>query len=50
MKKKTTDYILGFITGVSMMFALWSCTNPLQATINEIGSTQWNPIYVKVVD
>ena len=31
MKNKTTDYILGMITGIAIMIAAWSCTNPLQA-------------------
>ena len=50
MKNKTLDYIFGLITGIALMIALYSCTNPLQATNSEIGSTQWNPMYVKIVD
>ena len=50
VKKKTTEYILGFITGVSIMFAILSCTNPLQATNTELGSSEWNPLYVKIVE
>jgi len=32
--KKRIDYILGMITGVSLMIAAWTCTskNPLNAT------------------
>ena len=50
MKKKTLDYIFGFVTGIAIMIALYSCTNPLQASNTELGSTQWNPLYVKVVN
>jgi len=50
MKKKTTEYILGIITGISIMFAIWSCTNPLQANYNDLGASPYNPLYVKIVD
>ena len=47
------DYILGFITAVAVMVALWSMTSPLQAdgqyTSGPKG-TRWDPIYVKVAD
>ena len=49
MKNKTTDYILGFITAVAIMIAIWSCTNPLQADGFEPG-TILNPLYVKIVE
>ena len=49
------DYILGFITAVAVMIALWSMSSPLQADAIYSGSggpsgTRWDPIYVKVVD
>ena len=53
MKNKTTDYILGMITGVAIMIALWSCTSPLQADgeyISTRGDSIYNPLYVKVVE
>ena len=54
MKNKTTDYILGMITGVAIMIALWSCSSPLNADQSSISSTrgdyEWNPLYVKVVE
>ena len=53
MKNKTTDYILGMITGVAIMIALWSCTSPLQADgeyISTRGYSIYNPLYVKVVE
>lgn len=50
MKNKTTEYILGMITGISIMIAIWSMTDPLQANYNAIGTTKYNPLYVKIVD
>ena len=50
MKNKTTDYILGLITGIAIMFGVWACTNPLTAHNSPPGSTEWNPMYVKIVD
>ena len=54
MKNKTTDYILGMITGISIMIALWSCSSPLNADESSMsltrGDHEWNPLYVKVVN
>tara|TARA_R100000781_G_scaffold364_1_gene561 strand:+ start:4100 stop:4264 length:165 start_codon:yes stop_codon:yes gene_type:complete len=54
MKNKTTDYILGMITGIAIMIALWGCSSPLNANDDSIlltrGDHEWNPIYVKVVE
>ena len=40
IKKKSIDYILGMITGASLMLAFWGCTNtPLGAsgsTVQEV--------------
>ena len=47
--KKSIDYILGFITAVAIMIAVWSCTSPLQADGFEPG-TILNPLYVKIVE
>ena len=51
-KNKTTDYILGFITGGAISLAVYSCTSPLNANDDYLtrGETEWNPLYVKVVD
>ena len=54
-KTKSIDYILGFVTGISIMVAVWSCTSPLNADSTYSASDgpsgkQWDPIYVKVVD
>ena len=52
MKNKTTDYILGFITGIAIMIAIYSCTSPLNADENYStrGNSEFYPLYVKVVD
>ena len=52
MKTKTTDYILGMITGIAIMIAAYSCTTNLYADAGHAtGPTgkSWDPIYVKVV-
>ena len=51
MKDKTLDYILGFICGVCVMVAVWSCTSPLNADdYSTVGHSKYNPLYVKVVE
>jgi len=50
VKNKTTEYILGLITGLAIMFGVWACTSPLTAYNEAPGSTEWNPMYVKIVD
>ena len=51
LKNKSIDYIFGMITGASLMVAFWACTNtPLEAQTSELGSNQYNPMYVKIVD
>ena len=51
IKNKSMDYILGMITGAAVMLAIWGCTHtPLGAGATELGSSEWNPMYVKIVD
>ena len=55
MKNKTTDYILGFITGIAISIAAYSCTtSPLQADESYSSSGpsggRFDPIYVKIVE
>ena len=51
MKNKTTDYILGMITGIAIMVAVYSCSTNLYAAggYTSRGDSKWNPLYVKVV-
>ncbi len=56
-KQKSIDYILGMITGASLMIAVWACTSgsPLNATGSTIQEVKvvnhsWEPVYVDVVD
>lgn len=48
------DYIKGFIMGIIFAFigAIFiSCTiTPLEAGSTELGSSAYNPLYVKIVD
>ena len=55
MKNKSVDYLFGMITGASLMFAIFSCNSPLNAsgsTIQEVRvvNESWNPVYVKETD
>ena len=56
-KQKSIDYILGMITGASIMIAAWACTNGTH--LNAVGSTvqevkvvneRWNPVHVEIID
>ena len=41
------------ITGASLMVAFWACTSDAVASSAdkiEIDSSEWNPVYVKIVD
>ena len=56
-KQKSIDYILGMITGASIILVAWACTNGTH--LNVAGSTvqemkvvneRWNPVYVEIID
>ena len=56
-KQKSIDYILGMITGASIMIAVWACTSgsPVIAASSttqevEVVNQKWNPVYVEIVD
>ena len=43
-------FTLGYLTALATIF-MASCTYaPLEAGSSELGSTEWNPMYVKIVD
>ena len=57
IKQKSMDYILGMITGISIMIAVWACTsgNPVIAASSEVQGVRivnekWNPVYLEVID
>ena len=56
VKQKSIDYILGMITGASLMLALWSCTsNDLVASTGSIQEVKvvndsWDPIPITSTD
>ena len=58
MKKRRTkmkdNFHIGFVVGILtalFMAAAISCTmTPLEAGNGELGSSSWNPMYVKIVD
>ena len=48
--KKYLWFFIGYITALATIF-MASCTySPLEAGASELGSTEWNPVYVKIVD
>ena len=53
-KKMKDNFHIGFIVGMItalFMAIVVSCTmTPLEANSSEIGSSSWNPMYVKIVD
>ena len=55
-KSKSIEYIMGMITGASLMLAFWACTNtPLGAsgsTVQEVKvvNESWDPVYVTSTD
>ncbi len=54
-KPRTIEYIMGFITGMSIMLAIWACTNTsLQAGYDDVQKVQvvnghWDPVKVTVI-
>ena len=54
-KQKSIDYILGMITGASLMLAFWACTsNELVAYSSDVQEVKvvnqsWDPVYVESV-
>ena len=55
LKNKSIDYIFGMITGASLMVAFWACTSDVTASGStvqkvEVVNTQYQPVYVEVVD
>ncbi len=57
LKNKSIDYILGMITGASLMMAFWVCTNtPLGASgsdaqqVEIVNNAYSNPVPVEVVN
>ena len=49
MKDSRYYFLLGFMTAM-FVAGIISCTTPLEASSSVIGSSEWNPMYVKIVD
>ena len=48
--KKYMWFFIGYLTALATIF-MASCTYaPLEAGSSELGSTEWNPVYVKIVE
>lgn len=57
LKHKTTEYVFGVITGMSIMLAIWACTsNPLNASYTgnvqevKVVNYSWEPVNVKIIE
>jgi len=51
---KTIDYVLGFITGISISMAVYACSNPIMADnqddvmrVEIVNNHEYNPVYVR---
>ena len=50
MKDSRYYFLLGFMSAILVAMAVIGCTSPLEAGGSELGSTSWNPMYVKIVE
>ena len=50
MKDNRYYFLLGFMTAMLVAGFIVGCTAPLEAGGSELGSTSWNPVYVKIVE
>ena len=51
MQNKSLEFIVGVFFGVLIGITLYACSlGPLGADDYELGSTEWNPMYVKIVE
>jgi len=50
MKDSRFYFLLGFMSAMLIAMVIVGCTSPLEAGSSELGSTEWNPMYVKIVD
>ena len=48
--KKYMYFVLGYITAFVTIFVVSCSYTPLEAGATELGSSSWNPMYVKIVD
>ena len=50
MKNNRYYFLLGFMTAMLVATIIIGCSTPLEAGSSEIGSTEWNPLYVHVTN
>tara|TARA_Y100000310_G_scaffold131716_1_gene130860 strand:- start:63 stop:212 length:150 start_codon:yes stop_codon:yes gene_type:complete len=48
--KKYMYFVLGYITAIATILVVSCSYTPLEAGGSELGSTSWNPVYVKIVE
>ena len=50
MKDSRYYFLLGFMTAILVAMVVVGCTSPLEAGGSELGSTSFNPMFVKIVE
>ena len=50
MKDSRFYFLLGFMSAMLFAMVIVGCTSPLEAGSSELGSTEWNPMYVYVTN
>ena len=48
--KKYIYFALGYITAIATILVVSCSYTPLEAGGSEVGSNEWNPMYVKIVE
>ena len=50
MKDSRYYFLLGFMSAMLVAMVIIGCTSPLEAGSSELGSTEWNPMYVHITN
>ena len=50
MKDSRYYFLLGFMTAILVAMVVSCSFTPLEAGGSELGGSEWNPMYVKIVD
>ena len=48
--KKYIYFAMGYFTALVTILVVSCSYTPLEASSSELGSTEWNPMYVKIVE
>ena len=50
MKDSRYYFLLGFMTAILVAMVVVGCTAPLEAYSDDLGSSKYNPLFVKIVE